>query len=824
GEAVRGIAVDATMAEDSMEGNWEDGPTTTIVSISFRSPAALGEVDREVIEGDSSRIHASQFAIFIPRSEGDWSDPGTRITYVDISDPEGEIRVRGSIRIPGYLQDRYQMDHYRGMFRIVTQEYPDWEEEGDRFPSSTLYVVDARDPDDPEIVADLLIDDEGNLMATRFEGDRAYTIHLPESLDPLDVIDLEKPDDPELTDVLEIPGWVEHMEVLGYNIIAIGVDTEQGRNVALYLFDVNDPNNAVLEDRLVIGEGYTYSQANWDPKALTILEDEGMVVVPYSTYNWEWYDSSENGVQLVSYDLDKGDLESRGKIIGTSPVTRTRSVNGNLVTTSEMVLQSINYDDPDEPVVEAVLDLTSNVRDAFIRSGKVVSLIMPDWSSSGAKIRVSDPATPYDPILEIGPEGLQYEDIRRSGTTVFVKGIRQGPDVEGGPYWELHAYDMTDPMSPVEFEKVRMPVPEEYTSEAYYGERELVQVDRNNFTTTVEEGLLVEYVHYDPYTWTIIDGPTVAVHSSNSYYYYDHREEYGGEGYIEDDADKGSEVTPVTTERVILYRWTSSGLSEKRSIEYTVDASIYTVMGGWDVVFIQSYDWNTGMDLTRVEFQMGDTVFKEELTVKGRLIGVSDDRDLVYTALDYWWDNDQHNTLNVYDVSSGSAIFLKGIDIGEPSSQVIFQGDRVVVISQDWGYPWYYEDYREDVVVYDETERTKDMVEPSESGEEPSGSDDAPEEWTEPQYSTTVHVIGMEEGVFETHRTYTVEGIYYSSLVLEDTVLLNRDFTLMGVTMSGDDIEEIGPWSAHGYIQGGDISGGTLVLAMGLWGIETIQL
>jgi len=799
--------------ESSEEGEYgEQNDNIHIVSIAFGDPTSLGEVDRDIIPGDAGEVHASQLAIFIPRASGDWDEPRTGFTYVDISDPEGDIEIRDTITIDGYLRDRYQMDHYKGMFRVVTQEFPDWRERGDQFPSSTLYIIDARDPDEMEVVADLLIDDEGNLMATRFAGDRAYTIHLPESIDPLDVIDLSVPDDPELTDILEIPGWVEHMEVIGYNIIAIGVDNEDGRKVALYLFDVSDAYNAVQLDRVVFGDGYTYSEANWDPKALTILEDEGLVVIPYSSYSWDWrYNRGyENGIQLISFDLEKGELELEGKVASTSEIRRSRVVSGNLVTTSDRVLQSIDFQDPATPEVEAVLYLASNVADAFFSDGKLVTLHQPDYGSSGARIMVSDIDNPYDLKLETGPDGLHFEGMNRVGDQVYIKGIKQGEDVEGGPVWELHRYDMSTPLQPVHYTVATVEVPERFLSEYYYGS---VEDTREKTDGDEEEPVpdetreTVSMVYNDPFSWKVLNDGTVAVYSPYYEYYY----------YLDEEPASDRPV-----KRIDLVRWTGPDSLEKRAVNLPGTYYLQEVIGSWNGIMVSTHDHASGDSIIKATFENAEPAVSDSMTVKGRLVGVSDDLTHVYTALDYWMEDESHNTMNIYDISSGAAVYLMGVELEGPIGSVDFQGDRMIVVSQ--GYYWYYDyGYQEDGIVYDEGEM---VVEERKSEEGSSDETTSPGEREEfvPEYKTRIHVLGLEDGVYETRSTYTLEGIYRSSRLTDDVLVMQSGYTLIGVDLGGTGISEMGPFTASGSVMGGDILDNRIVLALGLSGIEFLNI
>jgi uncharacterized secreted protein with C-terminal beta-propeller domain len=200
------------------------------------------------------------------------------------------------------------------------------------------------------------------------------------------VLDLSDPTNPKLCDVFEMPGWVTHMEVHGMKIIALGVDDSDGeRNVAVSLFDVSDPYNVEMEDRVRLGGEYAYSTANWEPKALTIDTDHKVVIVPYSSYDREVY-KSIYGVQIVSFDLFNGDLELEGSASSDYSIDRSRVVDDYVLATSFRTLQVVEIVNLDEPEVVKVIDLVVNVKDV-VPVGDLYIQLSQEYYDTGIQIR-----------------------------------------------------------------------------------------------------------------------------------------------------------------------------------------------------------------------------------------------------------------------------------------------------------------------------------------------------------------------------------------------------------------------------------------------------
>ena len=232
------VAVGA--ARDTATGN--GSPGTYVASIDISDPARAVEVDREDLEGASRYIHVTDAAIFVPSTQGYYDDGRTTITYVDISDPDGNIRPRGKISIPGSVQDKFKMDYAAGYFRVCAYE---WNQDGGK---SSLHVIDVNDPDNMIKTGSVELGHGEQLFATRFDGDRAYMVTF-EQVDPLWVIDLSDPANPLIKGELTVPGWSTHIEPRGDRLIALGVDNENGWRVSVSLFDVTDPADPGLAER-----------------------------------------------------------------------------------------------------------------------------------------------------------------------------------------------------------------------------------------------------------------------------------------------------------------------------------------------------------------------------------------------------------------------------------------------------------------------------------------------------------------------------------------------------------------------------------------------
>lgn len=325
--------------------------TVFVTSINIADPSGVFVADSQRFSGDSLDIHVSNDAIYIYGDDPTVAET-TLVTYVDISDPDGAIEVRDQFRVPGQVDNRFFIDEFADTLRIVTEEF-----RTDTFTRIVaLYTYDVSNPDDVSRLAEVPLVTGESLRAVRFDGDRGYAVTF-EIIDPLFVLDLSDPNDPQVAGELEVPGFSTHLVPLGDRLVGVGFDDTAGVRPAVSLYDVADPADPRQLSRIVLGDRGSFdtsSEATVDEKALRVLEDAGMIMLPFAGFddeNLEWFDA----LQLISLEPRK--LTQRGTIEHRGLVRRSNLLDDRVWILSDLSFQVVDIDDLDAPTSIDTVDI-----------------------------------------------------------------------------------------------------------------------------------------------------------------------------------------------------------------------------------------------------------------------------------------------------------------------------------------------------------------------------------------------------------------------------------------------------------------------------------
>jgi hypothetical protein len=266
-----------------------------------------------------------------------------------------------------------------------------------------------------------------SLYATRFDGDKAYIVTFLET-DPLWIVDLSDPSKPVVAGHLEVPGWSTHLEPLGDQLLSIGWESD---TVAASLFDVSDPVSPKLLRRLNLGAPGSYSEAAWDEKALKVIPDAGLVLVPLTSHDAEsgkW----NSVVQVLDLDLEKRDLIQRGSIAHEFDARRSEWIGGAVVSISQRVLVAADVSDRDAPSILSEVSLAWPV-DRVLDAGSHLlqieagSAFVGGSGQSRASVRVSAHDAPEAVFSEtdLGDGHVRGADFR-DGKLYILRELRSG--------------------------------------------------------------------------------------------------------------------------------------------------------------------------------------------------------------------------------------------------------------------------------------------------------------------------------------------------------------------------------------------------------------
>ncbi|MBE0431501.1 MAG: beta-propeller domain-containing protein [Dehalococcoidia bacterium] len=265
--------------------------------------------DREpVIEtillGASSTLYVSEENIYLTFpvwGGGTWHSRQTSIHRISINGDQMEYAAGGEV--PGKVLNQFSMDEYDGYFRVATNTNPgsmlslrlfldelfnslDVLTEAEFAPSlNHVYILDM----DLKVVGSVQDLAPGErIHSARFMGEKGYLVTF-KKIDPLFVIDLADPRNPQVLGELKITGYSDYLHPYDENhLIGIGkeaVEAEEGdfawfQGVKISLFDVSDVSNPLEIATCEIGHRGTDSPVLRDHKALLFDRSRNLMVLP----------------------------------------------------------------------------------------------------------------------------------------------------------------------------------------------------------------------------------------------------------------------------------------------------------------------------------------------------------------------------------------------------------------------------------------------------------------------------------------------------------------------------------------------------------------
>ncbi|MBI4706037.1 MAG: beta-propeller domain-containing protein, partial [Deltaproteobacteria bacterium] len=214
------------------------------------------------------------------------STTGTHLHKFDLTADPARPTYVASGTVYGEVHNQFSLDERDGRLRVATTDQIVSESSWQR--ASHVFVLEQRGADLVSAGAVMGLAPGEDIYAVRFVADRGYVVTFRQT-DPLFVIDLSNPTQPQLVAELVIPGFSEYMHPLddGRYLLTVGRDGNGGGltgSPALQIFDVSDATAPKLVHKHVLPGGY--SEAEADHKAFTFWRD--VLAIPLSGYGGSW--------------------------------------------------------------------------------------------------------------------------------------------------------------------------------------------------------------------------------------------------------------------------------------------------------------------------------------------------------------------------------------------------------------------------------------------------------------------------------------------------------------------------------------------------------
>jgi uncharacterized secreted protein with C-terminal beta-propeller domain len=252
---------------------------TTIIAVNTQNDDQEPTYET-ILLGASSNLYVSQNNIYLTFpvwGTGVGNFDKTSIYRIHIEGDQVEYVANGEV--PGMVLNQFSMDEYDGYFRVATTTYEPAQRNNVYVLNMALNITGSLENLSPG----------ESIHSARFMGERGYLVTFKKT-DPLFVIDLSNPQNPEVLGELNITGYSDYLHPYDEtHLIGIGkeaVEAEEEdfawyQGIKIALFDVSDVNHPVeIGDPYVIGDRGTDSPVLYDHKTFLFDKSRNLLVIP----------------------------------------------------------------------------------------------------------------------------------------------------------------------------------------------------------------------------------------------------------------------------------------------------------------------------------------------------------------------------------------------------------------------------------------------------------------------------------------------------------------------------------------------------------------
>jgi inhibitor of cysteine peptidase len=278
----------------------------------------------------TSSAKPGQTTAITPETTGTNSGKAVLITDVTnllrFSLNNGKIELAATGKVKGRPLNQFSMDEYDGVFRIVTTVNTGMETvygsgkntyvtytRGET--ANSLYTLNQ----EMEVIGKIEDVARGErVYSVRFIGDIGYFVTFRQT-DPLFAVDLKDPARPRILSALKIPGFSQYLhpwsDGLLFGLGHDADDTGRAGYLKLSMFDVSNPED-VTEKHKTILDGYYYSEASYNHRAIIVSPERGIIAFP-SDNRYIIYTFTGNGfAEKAVFSIDDNAYNQRGLYIG----------------------------------------------------------------------------------------------------------------------------------------------------------------------------------------------------------------------------------------------------------------------------------------------------------------------------------------------------------------------------------------------------------------------------------------------------------------------------------------------------------------------------